>query len=143
MGPVAAVRTCLQKYGTFSGRAQRPEYWWFYLFHLIAIAIPLAIGLPLAASIGSGSGGGTGSDMNTAVMVLSIGLAALLLLALTVPSLAVTSRRIHDTGQSGWWQLIVFVPNIGGLALIIWCCLPGTPGDNKYGLVGKVEDVFA
>jgi uncharacterized membrane protein YhaH (DUF805 family) len=57
----------------------------------------------------------------------------LYLLATFLPSLAVTVRRLHDTGRSGWWWLIAFVPVIGAVVLIVFMCLEGTHGPNAYG----------
>ena len=128
----------LRKYADFSGRASRPEYWWFLVPTLLAGVMG---GLPM--------------------------------LALVVPGLAVTVRRLHDVGRSGWWALlpwalgvpfwIVVVVGVmtlsgdvarpwlsgglgmallyGGAALVAACSLlllywltrPGTPGPNIHG----------
>jgi uncharacterized membrane protein YhaH (DUF805 family) len=54
-------------------------------------------------------------------------------LALLIPSLAVGARRLHDTGRSGWWQLIHLVPLVGQIVLIVFWCQRGTEGANRFG----------
>jgi uncharacterized membrane protein YhaH (DUF805 family) len=108
----------LQKYAVFTGRAQRKEYWYFYLFSVL-ITLALAI---LDMLIGS-------FDKVSGVGVLS----GLYSLAVLIPNLAVTVRRLHDTGRSGWWFLIVLVPFIGGIVLLIFLVQDSMPGTNQYG----------
>lgn len=98
-----AVKTCFQKYATFEGRASRPEFWWFMLF---LVGVNFVLNLV--------------SDM----------LGLLFSLATIVPSLAVGARRLHDTGRSGWWQLIG-ITIIGLIPLIIWFAAPGTSDSNE------------
>lgn len=114
-----AVRICLQrKYADFNGRARRSEYWFFILF----TAIVGAIGGALDAIFGirSGAYGGTGP------------IQGVLQLALLVPTLAVGARRLHDTGRSGWWQLIGLVPVVGWIVLIVFFVQDSQP-NNQYG----------
>ena len=54
-------------------------------------------------------------------------------LAVLLPSLAVGTRRLHDTGRSGWWQLLFLIPLVGLIVLLYWFALPGGTGDNQYG----------
>lgn len=108
----------LQKYAVFSGRAQRKEYWYFYLFTVL-ITLALAI---LDMLIGS-------FDKVSGVGVLS----GLYSLAVLIPNLAVTVRRLHDTNRSGWWFLVVLVPFIGGIVLLVFLVQDSTPGPNQYG----------
>ena len=107
----------LKKYAVFSGRSRRKEYWFFVLFYvLISIGlgiIDVMLGLQTAKGMGI--------------------LGAIYALALLVPSLSVTVRRLHDTGRTGWWILIVFVPVIGWLVLLVFMFLDSQPGDNAYG----------
>jgi uncharacterized membrane protein YhaH (DUF805 family) len=108
----------LKKYATFEGRERRNEYWFFVLFNFLAIMV-LAIIDGLA---------GTFSEE------AEIGLfSGLYLLAVFLPSLAVTVRRLHDTDRSGWWILVNFIPLIGFIVILIFALLDSTPGDNKYG----------
>lgn len=103
----------LRKYAVFSGRARRAEYWYFLLYNAL---ISLGIGI-IAATLG---------DMLGIVGIL-YGLAVL------IPSLAVSVRRLHDIDKSGWWLLLSFIPLIGGLVLLLFFVQDGTPGPNKFG----------
>jgi uncharacterized membrane protein YhaH (DUF805 family) len=122
-----AVRSCLTQYATFSGRARRSEYWWFYLATIIATlfgALVVALlGATLSAVLPDSASDAVGL---TAALVLVVGI-----LALTIPSLAATVRRLHDTGRSGWWFLIALVP-FGGIVLFVFTLLDSAP-DNEYG----------
>jgi len=105
-----AVKLCFAKYANFEGRATRPEYWYFFLFNIL-----------LSAAAGFLDGA---THMKIFQTVES--------LALVIPSLSVSSRRLHDIGRSGWWQLISLT-GIGVILLIYWFCQPSEPGSNKYG----------
>ena len=108
----------LKKYAVFSGRARRKEYWFFVLFNII-------IGLALTFIDFS-----TGLyDVESEIGLLS----SLYSLAVLVPSIAVTIRRLHDTSRTGWWFLIAFVPIIGVIVLLVFMVFDSTPGDNQYG----------
>lgn len=104
-----AIRTCFQKYATFEGRATRPEFWWWVLFTIL---------IGLAANIIDVYALGTTEDQ---FQLLS----ALVSLGILLPNLAVTARRLHDIGRSGWWMLIVLIPILGFLILLYWCVQPG------------------
>lgn len=108
----------LKKYAQFSGRSRRKEYWMFSLFNCI-ICLPLyVLGLVFHEdAIGS----------------IFIGLYCIYALAILVPGLAVSVRRLHDISKSGWWILIAFVPIVGGLILLVFMCLDSVPGANEYG----------
>ena len=93
-----AISTCFAKYATFSGRASRPEFWWFFLFQIL---------VSIAASL------------------LGDVVAGLVSLAMLLPALAVGARRLHDIGKSGWWQLIMLTV-IGLLLLIYWWVQPAS-----------------
>ena len=107
----------LKKYAVFSGRARRKEYWFFVLFNII-IALALTF---IDFSTGL-------YDVESEIGLLS----SLYSLAVLVPSIAVTIRRLHDTGRTGWWFLIAFVPIIGAIVLLVFMVFDSTPGDNQY-----------
>jgi uncharacterized membrane protein YhaH (DUF805 family) len=108
----------LRQYAVFTGRARRTEYWMFTLFSVI-IAIVLAV---LDSLLGlSFMPGGTGL------------LGLLYSLAVLLPSLGVSIRRLHDTGRTGWWLLIGLVPLVGAIVLIVFLATAGTVGSNSYG----------
>ncbi len=119
-----AIRRCLkEKYACFEGRASRSEYWYFYLFQIL-----VALGLLTVMGICYGLLGDAG--MILGVIVLLVGG-----LALFVPSLAASVRRLHDSGKSGWWYLITLIPYLGGLIFFVLMLLPSDPQPNQYGPV--------
>lgn len=128
----ASVRTCLRRYADFSGRAARPEFWWFFLFTTLVslvLTIPLYILIfLLAAASGSASGTGVLTALVIIWTIVMVGVS----IALLIPLLAVGARRLHDYGQTAWLLLLYFVP-CGNIALIVLWALDGTPGDNPYG----------
>jgi uncharacterized membrane protein YhaH (DUF805 family) len=103
----------LKKYAVFSGRARRTEYWMFTLVNLI-VAFVLGMLLAFTGIFGT---------------VISY----LYSLAVLIPSLAVGVRRLHDTGRTGWWLLIGFIPLIGEIVLIVFFVEDSRPGANQYG----------
>ncbi|MDQ0506306.1 DUF805 domain-containing protein [Xanthobacter agilis] len=133
-----AVKTCLSKYAVFQGRASRSEFWWFELFLLL---VPLVIAILSALFMGqmmtevmTENDGPMGQGWGMMWGVHSVGiLPHLVSLALFLPTLAVTVRRLHDVGHSGWWVLILFLPVIGFLVLLFWFVQPSDPRDNAYG----------
>jgi uncharacterized membrane protein YhaH (DUF805 family) len=121
-----AVQICFRKYADFAGRARRPEYWWWVLFVFLVDLVVNALGgfQPILVLLGRGESG-----ESTAWSVL----AAIVSLLLLLPGLAVFVRRLHDTGRSGWWWLIVLVPLVGAIVLIVFLAQEGDPGPNQYG----------
>ena len=99
-----AIAACLSNYASFSGRASRPEFWWFFLFQVLA---------SLGASM-------IGDWLNGVVV-----------LALLLPGLAVGTRRLHDIGRTGWWQLIMLT-GIGYFLLMYWWAQPTAESAEKY-----------
>ena len=113
MDPTYAIRSVLSQYVGFSGRASRSEYWiWWGCVVVVAVAIG-SIALLL---------GTTGSLV-----------AGLVGLALFLPNLAVTVRRLHDGGRSGWWLLLVLIPVIGALIIIVFLLLDSEAEPNRWG----------
>lgn len=103
-----AIRSCFRQYVGFSGRAPRSEFWYFQLF-----AVLLGIGAAILDPTGV--------------------IGALVSLALLLPSLAVSVRRLHDTNRSGWWILIALIPLIGIIILIVWWVSQGERQANRFG----------
>ena len=108
----------LKKYAVFSGRSRRKEYWYFILFvSIISIVLNIIDGL-----IGA-------YNRTVGVGLLS----SIFSLAVLIPSIAVTVRRLHDTDRSGWWVLISLVLFIGWIVLLVFTVQDSTPGSNRYG----------
>lgn len=111
MGFSDAVRSVINQYATFTGRAGRSEFWYWVLF---TVLVQVVIGI-------------------AAQMVPSLTYVGnLFSLATIVPGLAVGARRLHDTGKSGWWQLAALVPILGWIYLIYLCAQP-SEGPNAFG----------
>ena len=117
----------LKNYAGFSGRARRREYWIFILFNNF-IFIALSFLDIIIYNLSS----------ETVIGMLS----GAYLLAVILPSLAVTFRRLHDSGKSGWWVFINLVPMVGSLVFIIILFLDSQPGENQYGPSPKSEIKF-
>jgi uncharacterized membrane protein YhaH (DUF805 family) len=128
------------KYADFNGRSRRTEYWMFVLFNLLAVvALAIVGGLGMAFI---DHGGGTG-----AVLFVPLGLYCL---AVFIPGIAVSVRRLHDSGKSGWWllglMLVGIIPIVGFLASvaqIVLMCLESDPGTNLYGPNPKQPELAA
>jgi uncharacterized membrane protein YhaH (DUF805 family) len=118
-----AVKTVFSKYATFSGRARRSEYWWWWLFvAVVAVVLSLidnAIGLHISDATIMGL-------QVSGLLTLIFGLVTL------IPGIAVTFRRLHDTGRSGWWWLLSLLCGIGAIIVFIMCLMDSGP-DNEYG----------
>lgn len=113
-----SVKTCFQKYVTFKGRARRSEYWWFQLLNLIVSIVTLVLDYKLDM-INFESGNGALSCLYTLIVFL--------------PNLAVSVRRLHDTGHSGWYYLLPFIPILGALFLLYFFVSDSAPEENRYG----------
>ncbi|MCX7097933.1 MAG: DUF805 domain-containing protein [Methylococcales bacterium] len=107
-----------KKYADFSGRARRKEYWLFNLFNLI-ITVALAFLDMFTGTFNEETGVGLLSGIYT--------------VGVLIPGLAVSIRRLHDTGHSGWWILVNLVPLLGALVFIYFMVLDSKPGSNEYG----------
>ncbi|MBW9112223.1 DUF805 domain-containing protein [Rhizobium cauense] len=108
-----AVSSVFSKYAVFSGRAGRPEFWWFALFNVIASLI-LAF-------------------LDKALFGYEI-LGAIYGLVVLLPGLGVAVRRLHDIDRSGWWLLVGLIPLVGWIVLLVWYLTRGTAGPNQYGI---------
>ena len=101
-----AITTCFSKFATFSGRATRSEFWWFYLFTLLLTWF--------------------------AQMAVGVSIASIVSIAMILPLWAAGARRLHDIGRTGWWQLIAFTL-IGIIVLIVFYATDSEKAANKYG----------
>ncbi len=106
-----AIQSGFSNYVTFSGRAARSEYWYWFLFASLG---------GMAAGIIDAATGGTVTE-------------GIFSLATILPSIAIAVRRMHDIDRSGWWLLLVFIPLIGVIVVIVWFCSIGTRGQNRFG----------
>ncbi len=107
----------LVKYAVFSGRARRTEYWGFALMQILLYLAATVLDVILGVMT-------DGEFMIFTIMTM---------IALFIPSLAVTVRRLHDTDKSGWWLLIYLVPFIGGLVILAFMLIDSDPGTNRFG----------
>ena len=120
MGFFEAIKTCLKKYATFSGRASRSEFWYFQLFIIIiSLIYPfLLFTVPneLIATLGG--------------LIFMIAY-----IAIIIPTYAVACRRLHDINRSGWWLVPILITSIfviGSIWLIIWACTKSVDENNNY-----------
>ena len=108
-----AINTCLNKYIVFSGRAKRSEYWYWRLFELILALVSFRLDTIFFASKDLGS-------FSLFVFFFTF-----------LPGLAVSIRRLHDVGRSGWW-LLISLTGIGNFLLLYWFLIPGENNINTY-----------
>ena len=120
------LKVVKENYANFDGRARRKEYWMFLLFNIIFAIAAMILDNVLGIAI---EGVGYGP------------LYGIYALALFIPGLALSVRRLHDVGKSGWFMFIALVPIIGGIWLLILACTDGDSGDNEYGSNPKTEEV--
>ena len=133
----------LRRYADFSGRSRRKEYWMWTLFILIVYVV---LGGLFFAGFDFASMSTGGDPGISAIGWIAIALFAIFALAIFIPALAVTIRRLHDQDKSGWFILLQFIPYIGGIILLVFMCLEGTKGENRFGPDPKgqnIADVFA
>lgn len=114
--------TALKKYAVFSGRSSRPEFWWFTL-----VNIALLLAIEITAFVISSVFGA-----NSPALLVLLAIEALILLATLIPGIAVSVRRLHDIGITGWWYFLNLVP-IANIVCLVWYATDGQHGPNKYG----------
>ncbi len=131
----------LKRYADFSGRSRRKDYWMFTLFNILVMFGIVIIG---------GILGGFTPDESGAMSLgggIMLGLIGIYALALFIPALAVQVRRFHDQDKSGWFVLLGFIPYVGGIIVLVFMCLDGTRGKNRFGddpkMSDNVGDVFS
>ncbi len=114
-----AVSSCMRKFFTINGRAQRSEYFWFQFAYLFSVLI---------SAIFAGTSGSF-TLFYTSIFIGGV-----------IPSITVTIRRLHDIDRSGWWILVLAVPIIGLFLWLIWFLERGTKGDNRFGSDPLAQD---
>lgn len=119
-----AIESAFRQYANFDGRARRSEYWYFALFLFLVSLVISTVCAPIGGP--------------RLVYVLN----TLFTVAIFLPSLALVFRRLHDTGRTGLWFLLAFVP-LGALVLLAFCCMDSQPGENEYGPNPKETDVVS
>ena len=120
-----AIRSCFTKYATFRGRARRSEYWYFNIFYMLCTLPLYLFSLCMLEIEGEG-----------AVAYVPLFMGCFIQVIFFLPSLSVMVRRLHDTGKSGWWTLLILIASssvIGSIAAIIFLSLDSQPGRNEYG----------
>jgi len=128
-----AIRTCFSKYATFSGRARRSEYWFFMLAITIVMTVLAIIGAVLGAgSIAADPDALAEGSLPAGVLVV-YGLMGVVSLAVLLPTLAVSVRRLHDTNRSGGFWFLNLIPGVGGIIVLVFSILEGTAGPNRFG----------
>lgn len=131
-----SLTSVLNKYATFTGRARRSEYWWFFLCYSV---IQLVFNF---ASLGMMSGVMSGEmSYNDPSYMLFMIASVVIGLGLFLPSLAVTVRRLHDIGKSGWNILWGVIPIVGAIIVLVWMCQDSDVVANKYGESPKYGNV--
>ena len=115
------LKVMRDNYAKFNGRARRKEYWMFTLFYILLV---LACAFALALLVATGP-----YSLTILVAIIFI----TVILAHVVPSIALSVRRLHDVGQSGWFLLLAFIPYIGNLIIFVFSVIEGNKGTNKYG----------
>ncbi len=111
---VGAIKSGFWNYASASGRAARSEFWYWCLFSFLAASAGTIVDLAIFR--------------DTDIALFS----PLISLALLLPDVAVGIRRMHDLDRSGWWLLIYFT-GIGAIVLLVWDCMKGTTGPNRFG----------
>lgn len=109
-----AIRNGFRNYGSATGRASRSEFWYWVIFSSLCGAAGNVVDLAIFHDIDSGL------------------VAPLISLALLLPDVAVSIRRLHDLDRSGWW-LLISLTGVGLIVLLVWDCMRGTLGPNRFG----------
>jgi len=127
----------LKQYAVFKGRARRKEFWMFTLFVIIFGVVFMILDKVLGTTFNLDK-----ENICDRLIYFLVGrgwIDATFGLAIFIPSLAVTVRRLHDIGRSGWWYLLFLLPIIGWIILLCWHCRDSDEGENKYGANPKEQ----
>ena len=133
----------LRRYADFSGRSRRMEFWMFSLLNAIVYGVLIAIsfsGIPWAAIMAEDTEALARMPDLSGITIVGLVLLGIWMLAILIPSIAVTVRRLHDRDMSGWWYLGIIVASmipvvgfIASIAMLVLMVLPGTAGPNRFG----------
>ena len=134
-----SISTCMRKYVTFSGRATRSEFWWFYLFTVLVNLVATSQASSFVPTLLDGQDMTENESSYFLNNFFFLYLSTITSLILLLPSLAVAVRRLHDVGRSGWWILIAFTV-IGIIPLLIWYVTDTKDEENIYGPNPKTEN---
>ena len=128
-GLIENAKTILtQNYSNFNDRARRSEYWMFVLFNIIVEIILSAIGAILVYVLKN--------------QIISFSLLSLYSLIIFIPGLALTIRRLHDTGKSGWYILVALIPIVGGIIVLYFLVQDSQQEQNEYGISPKYGGII-
>ncbi len=133
---VEAIKSFYGRYFDFATRSSRSEYWWVQLFNFILVIVLI---VPMFMMFGV-----SGGDPSGSAMFMAFAPVGLFLLINIIPGIAVTVRRFHDQDKSGWFYLLSFIPYVGGIVVIVFMCLRGTSGPNRFGEdpLQPIGDIF-
>jgi serine/threonine protein kinase len=139
-----------KQYADFSGRARRREYWYFALFNMITMILLLIAGIIIGSIIAEQYDSMEyyydyyNNYYNYAEYIMTSITVIMSIYGLIVflPALAVTVRRLHDSGKSGWWLLINLIPYAGSIVIFIFTLLDSQPNANEYGASPKENNSF-
>lgn len=122
----------LRRYADFSGRSRRLEFWMFQLLNLIVVLIFLALIFASIPWSQIDQQGAAPPEPPGPLLWVGVLLAAVWGIGTFIPAIAVQVRRFHDQDKTGWLWLLNFVP-FGGFVVLVFMCIEGTPGENRYG----------
>ena len=126
---ISAYKSMLKKYARFNGRSRRSEYWLANLANTIIIfGFSIVVNILLAIAFAVNNNGEPSVLFSFFSLIIG-----LYMCALFVPGLALSVRRLHDTGRSGWFLLLNLIPYVGGIIIFVFMVLDSTPGPNQYG----------
>lgn len=133
-----SIAHCFRHYTTWRGRASRAEYWWWYLFCVIVqtpFMIWYLINVVTMSLTLAGTSKLTSVDLVgvVATALIPVFVVCLVSLGLLLPSIAVAIRRLHDQDKAGGWFWMTLIPWAGGIIVLVFMLLPGTPGPNRFG----------
>ena len=136
IGFLPAIKLAYSRYFDFGGRSTRAEYWWYQLYSYI-VSIVMTLSFLIGAIAGIGALFGDDDMAIAAIIGLLLFLICFLIILLSIiPAIAITIRRLHDSGKSSLLVWLLFVPLVNivaGVLVFIFSLLPSSAGDNKYG----------